>query len=97
MSEKEWSEVNYSSVPGSAMRRYSRAFAKQDSKRFDEWKTDKTTKASVSATYPHEVLACDDSALADKLWDNLPDLLSIYIKYLSDLSNILSFKNCDIP
>ena len=76
MSEKEWSDINYSSVPGSAMRRYSRAFAKQDSKRFDEWKEDKTTKASVSATYPHEVLACDDDSLAEKLWNNLPDLLS---------------------
>jgi len=76
MSEGEWSEVNYSSVPGSAMRKYSGAFTKQDSKRFDEWKEDKTTKASVSATYPHEVLACDDDKLAEKLWDNLPDLLS---------------------
>ena len=75
MSEKEWEDINYSSVPGSAMRKYSRAFTKQDSKRFDEWKNDKTTKASVSATYPHEVLACDDAALADKLWDNLPDFL----------------------
>ena len=76
MSEKEWSDINYSSVPGSAMRRYSRAFAKQDSKRFDEWKEDKTTKASVSATYPHEVLQTDDDSLAEKLWNNLPDLLS---------------------
>ena len=76
MSEGEWSEVNYSSVPGSAMRKYSGAFTKQDSKRFDEWKEDKTTKASVSATYPHEVLACDDDKLAEKLWNNLPDLLS---------------------
>ena len=75
MSEKEWKDINYSSVPGSAMRRYSGAFTKQDSKRFDEWKNDKTTKASVSATYPHEVLKCDDSVLADKLWDNLPDFL----------------------
>ena len=76
MSEKTWSEINYSSVPGSAMRRYSRAFTTQDSKRFDEWKDDKTSKASVSATYPHEVLACDDDKLAEKLWNNLPDLLS---------------------
>ena len=76
MSIKEWSEINYSSVPGSAMRRYSGAFTKQDSKRFDEWKEDKTTKASVSATYPHEVLACSDDSLAEKLWNNLPDLLS---------------------
>ena len=42
MSDKEWGEINYSSVPGSAMRKYSRAFTKQDSKRFDEWKNDKT-------------------------------------------------------
>ena len=76
MSEKSWSDINYSSVPGSAMRRYSGAFTTQDSKRFDEWKDDKTSKASVSATYPHEVLKCDDSKLADKLWNNLPDLLS---------------------
>ena len=76
MSEKTWSEINYSSVPGSAMRRYSGAFTNRDSKRFDEWKDDKTSKASVSATYPHEVLACDDDKLAEKLWNNLPDLLS---------------------
>jgi len=76
MSEKSWSDINYSSVPGSAMRKYSRAFTTQDSKRFDEWKDDKTSKASVSATYPHEVLACDDDKLAEKLWNNLPDLLS---------------------
>jgi len=58
------------------MRKYGRAFDKQDTQRFENWKNDKTTKASVSATYPHEVLACDDDALAEKLWDNLPDLLS---------------------
>ena len=76
MSMRKWSGVEYSSVPGSAMRKYSRAFDKNDSQRFENWKEDKTSKASVSATYPHEVLACDDEALADKLWSNLPDLLS---------------------
>ena len=76
MSDKEWGDINYSSVPGSAMRKYNRAFTNQDSERFDEWKNDKTSKASVSATYPHEVLQTDDEALADKLWENLPDLLS---------------------
>ena len=76
MSESTWSDIEYSSVPGSAMRRYSRAFDKQDNQRFVDWKNDKTSKASVSATYPHEVLACDDDSLAEKLWNNLPDLLS---------------------
>ena len=76
MSMKRWGKVEYSSVPGSAMRKYSRAFDKNDSQRFEDWKEDKTTKASVSATYPHEVLKCDDDKLAEKLWNNLPDLLS---------------------
>ena len=76
MSQEHWDDINYSSVPGSAMRKYYGAFEKQDGIRFDEWKNDKDSKASVSATYPHEVLKCDDEALADKLWSNLPDLLS---------------------
>ena len=76
MSEKSWSDIEYSSVPGSAMRKYRGAFDKNDFIRFDEWKNDKTSKASVSATYPHEVLQTNDEALAEKLWNNLPDLLS---------------------
>jgi len=75
MSTQQWSDIKYSSVPGAALRRYSRSFDKRDGQRFVDWKNDKTTKASVSATYPHEVLACDDDVLAQKMWDNLPDLL----------------------
>ena len=75
LSSKKIEEINYSSVPGTAMRKYMRTFNKKDEKRFQEWKEDKTTKASVSATYPHEILSVDDSDLADKLWDNLPDFM----------------------
>ena len=76
MSMRKWGEVVYSSVPGAAMRKYRGAFGRNDFDRFDERKNDKTSKASVSATYPHEVLACDDDKLAEKMWNNLPDLLS---------------------
>ena len=75
MSEKEWNDINYSSVPGASMRRYGGAFSRQDEDRFQAWKEDKTSKASVSATYPHEVLAIGDDDLAQKMWDNLPNLL----------------------
>ena len=76
MSNREWSDIQYSSVPGGAMRKYSKSFDTRDNQRFVDWKNDKTSKASVSATYPHEVLQTEDSVLADKMWDNLPDLLS---------------------
>ena len=75
LSSKKIEEINYSSVPGTAMRKYMRTFNKKDEKRFQEWKEDKTTKASVSATYPHEILSCDDEALADKQWNNLQDFM----------------------
>ena len=75
MSEKKWSDISYSSVPGTALRRYRGAFDKRDGKRFDQWKNDKTKTASVSASYPHEVLACGDEQLMQKQWDSLPNLL----------------------
>ena len=75
MSNSEWSDIQYSSVPGAAMRRYNKAFDTKDNQRFVDWKNDKTSKASVSATYPHEVLQTEDSALADKMWENLPNFL----------------------
>ena len=54
MSMRKWGEVVYSSVPGAAMRKYGRAFDRNDFDRFDDWKNDKTSKASVSATYPQK-------------------------------------------
>ena len=78
MSEKKWEGIKYSSVPGSAMRRYKRAYNRNDSQRFEDWKNDSNSKASVSATYPHQVLNMvdEDEQLAEKLWNNLPDLIT---------------------
>ena len=78
MSEKKWDDIKYSSVPGSAMRRYKRAYNRNDSQRFEDWKNDSNSKASVSATYPHQVfdMIGEDDQLAEKLWNNLPDLIT---------------------
>ena len=77
MSNKLWDDIKYSSVPGSAMRRYSRAYDRNDSRRFEDWKTDDTTKTSVSATYPHQIFGVmdKDEKLAEKMWRDLPDFI----------------------
>jgi len=73
-------------VPGKAMRSYRKAYDRHDkNERFKNWKLD-DTKASVSASYPHDVmkLICHpdwmepflddaDFDLAEKQWRNLPD------------------------
>jgi Mg-chelatase subunit ChlD len=87
MSTKQWSEINYSSVPGQAMRVYKGAFDRHDNERFDDWKGD-DSKASVSASYPHNVvntmldggnssyiISDADIMLAEKQWKNLPDYI----------------------
>ena len=96
MSSKDWENIAYQSVPGAAMRKYSKAFDKQDADRFTEWKEDKNSKASVSASYPHDIIgkvydadawgptvkSNSDWALAQKQWENLPD-------YIKEGENIL--------
>jgi hypothetical protein len=78
MSNRLFNDINYSSVPGGAMRRYGKSFQRNDGTRFDDWKNDKTTKASVSASYPHEVMLVahqGDDNLAEKMWNNLEDFV----------------------
>ena len=55
MSDDQWGDIKYQSVPGQAMRKYRKAYGKRDGDRFQEWKLD-DTKASVSASYPHDVM-----------------------------------------
>jgi len=94
MSDEQWNDIKYQSVPGQAMRKYRKAYGKHDGDRFQEWKLDDTT-ASVSASYPHDVikLICNadwmdaflddaDFDLAEKQWKNLPD-------YIKEGENIL--------
>jgi hypothetical protein len=95
MSDEQWDDIKYQSVPGQAMRKYRKAYDRHDrNERFKNWKLD-DTKASVSASYPHDVLKliCDpnwldsflddaDFDLAEKQWKNLPD-------YIKEGENIL--------
>ena len=105
MSQSDWKNIVYSSVPGRALRTYGNAYDKHDTTRFTEWKEDKNSKAAVSASYPHDVIntvfdgmsvrsECD-WALAQKQWDSLPD-------YVKEGENILPMADvsgsmCGLP
>lgn len=80
MSANNWKAIKYPSVPGKAMRKYSRAFENRDHERYTEFVTNDNVKASVSASYPHEVLnlvlsKSDQLGLAEKQWSNLPNYI----------------------
>ena len=91
MSSKRFPDIAYSSVPGKAMRKYRAAFNRQDEERYKAFLEDTKSKASVSASYPIDVLKImgyrgesylygvdptpEELKLAEKQWANLPDFI----------------------
>lgn len=82
----EWHEINYSHVPSVANKKYSKAFKRNDSSRYEQFLTkalsgDVTMKASQ--LYPHEILSkaissyrnVTETKAADALWKNLPNYM----------------------
>jgi len=77
MCSKGWTNITYEHVPSLAMARYSKAFAKNDSTRFDMYKNG-DTKINAGAVYPYDVvktLRMGDKTLAVKQWEALPNWL----------------------
>ena len=77
MSMRKWGEVVYSSVPGSAMRKYRRAFNKNDS-RYDlmNGRMIKHQRHRYLLPIHTKCLLVMMIYWLKKLWNNLPDLLS---------------------
>lgn len=96
MCNKKWSAINYSSVPSRANLIYSKAFARNDSTRRQEF-LDQAIAGKVTANsstlYPHEVLkqVWEDQSTAAALWKNLPSYTSnINILPIIDVSGSMS-------
>lgn len=83
MCAKQWDEINFSHVPSLAMSRYSKAFGKNASDSFTEFKTklksgDKSVKVNAGAVYPYDItknVKYGDSGLADEQWKALPNFI----------------------
>lgn len=79
---REFTNINYSHVPGVAAARYQATFARHDPKGFEAYKaalikgTDKTVKVNAGAIFPYDVikgLKHGDETVANTQWAALPD------------------------
>tara|TARA_Y100000389_G_scaffold204268_1_gene255981 strand:- start:855 stop:2288 length:1434 start_codon:yes stop_codon:yes gene_type:complete len=81
MCSKNFDKINYEHVPSLAMSRYTNAFNRNDSNRFEEYKNllkDGDVKINTGAIYPYNVLRTSlsgDSELANEQWKALPNYL----------------------
>jgi len=81
MCAKDWSSINYSHVPSVAGARYQKAFNRNDTVRYTEFKTAAVkgeVKINASALYPYDVLKSirnGDETAALAQWEALPNFL----------------------
>ena len=99
MCSKDWTSIEYTKVPSVAMRKYGKAFRRNDEQRFTEFIGDDTKKINTAVNYPHEVLrhAHKDIDLADKMWANLPNYIAPgkNIMPVVDVSGSMTWKTID--
>lgn len=79
MSLGQWDQIDYSAVPSQAMKRYFKAFLRNDHDRFTAYlealnSGEKSVKINASTLHPHEIVsqALRGSKVADAQWKALP-------------------------
>jgi len=86
MCKDEWKALDYSKIPSVAMSRYTKAFGKHDTARFDAYKAalvsddpkDADVKINADVLFPHDVMRTlynGDKAIADAQFDALPNFM----------------------
>lgn len=80
MCNKEWTNINYSHVPGQAFQRYKKAFLRNDESRFTQFITKAVkgeTKVNSSTLFPYQLYQSfyrgEDKNSIIAQWNNLPD------------------------
>lgn len=93
MCNKEWENIEYSKVPSQASRIYTKAFARHDEMRYNEWKNSDETKVNAGAIFPHEIaFKTQDESLSQKMWDQQPNYISEDVSFIPmiDVSGSMS-------
>ena len=81
MCTRRWNEVNYESVPSVAMARYTKAFGRNDSERFEAYKESLIrgeAKINADVLFPHDCVRTvhnGDRVIADAQFDAMPNFM----------------------
>jgi len=78
--EKNYTDIDYSKVPAYAMKKYSAAFMRHDTERYQKYLADLKagkTKVNASVLYPYDIVrsSLKGDALAEEQWKALPNYI----------------------
>ena len=101
MCTRKWHEITYEHVPSLANKKYSNAFKRNDSSRYDDFLNKVVTgetKINSSTLYPHEITAGTAHG-KDALWKGLPNLMPQHMNILPiiDLSSSMDCRYSSTP
>ena len=82
MCARDWESIDYSKLPSLASSRYQKSFKRNDSVRYEEYKTaliDGTAKVNAGAVYPYDIIKSinmgGDDVVNNKQWESLPNCM----------------------
>lgn len=82
MCAKDWESIDYSKLPSLASSRYQKSFKRNDSVRYEEYKTsliEGTAKVNAGAVYPYDIIKSmgngGDDVVNSKQWESLPNFM----------------------
>ena len=105
MCSGQWHNINYSQVPSVAFKKYTKAFKRNDSSRFEDFLNQANAgevKVNSSVLYPHDIVRSArygspiERKAADAQWLNLPNYMTTPMNILPiiDVSGSMS---CSVP
>lgn len=110
MCSGQWHEINYSHVPSIAFKKYTKAFKKNDSSRFEDFLNKANSgevKVNASVLYPHDLAkiasrrnnyraSTTEIKAADAQWKNLPNYITTPMNILP-IIDVSGSMTCSVP
>jgi hypothetical protein len=76
MCDKDWEKIEYGKIPSKAASKYTKAFSKNDSKRYNDYIAKLEAgdeKINAGAIFPYDVIKTSNDKIANEMWKALPN------------------------
>ena len=103
MCSKDWESIDYSKLPSLASSRYQKSFKRNDTVRYEEYKTaliEGTAKVNAGAVYPYDIIKSmrygGDDVVNDKQWESLPNFMEGSTERILPVVDVSGSMSCEV-
>lgn len=103
MCSKDWESIDYSKLPSLASSRYQKSFKRNDTVRYEEYKTaliEGTAKVNAGAVYPYDIIKSmrhgGDDVVNNKQWESLPNFMEGSTERILPVVDVSGSMSCEV-